>query len=110
MYRGSPEYTDTLALLLLDLEPRGLNDDAEALHEEDTAQDRQQQFLVDDHGTDTNDAADGQGTCVSHEDLGREGVIPQETDHCSDESAEEYHQLLGMGDIHDIEIGREADV
>ena len=58
--RCCPEHPHALALAPLDFKPLGLNDDAEALHEEDTTEDGQQQFLVDDDGTDADDAADGQ--------------------------------------------------
>ncbi len=71
-----------------------LHHHAEALYEEDTAEDRQHQLLVDDDGTHGDDTADGQRTRVAHEHLGRVGVVPEETDERSDEGAEEYHQFL----------------
>ena len=59
---------------------------------------------MDDDGTDTNDATDGQGTRIAHKDLGRVGVVPQETDHGSHEGTEENHQFLRVGDVHDVEV------
>ena len=65
---------------------------------------------MDDDGTDADDAADGQRAGIAHEYLGGEGVIPQETNHGSDERRQEHHQFLGMRDIHEVEIGRIDDV
>ena len=87
-----------------------LHHHAEALYEEDTAEDRQHQLLVDDDGTHGDDTADGQRTRVAHEHLGRVGVVPEKTDERSDEGAEEYHQFLRTRDIHDVEVGGKLDV
>ena len=108
--RGRTEHSHSLAFPLLYLEPLCLDNHAEVLYEEDAAKDRQQQLLVDDDGADTDDTADGQRTCVSHEDLCGEGIIPEESDHGSHESAEEDYQFLGVGDIHDVEVGSIANV
>ena len=54
------EHTDALASTFLNLEPLCLDDHAEALHEEDTAEDGQKEFFMDDDGAHTDDAADGQ--------------------------------------------------
>ena len=110
MNRCGSEHAYSLALTLLDFEPLGLYDHAQTLYEEDAAENREQQFFMDDDGTYTNDTTDGQRACVAHEHLGREGIIPQETDHGSDECTKEYHQLLGVGDIHNVEVGGIADV
>ena len=47
------------AMALAQLVVVHLHDDTEALHEEDTAKDRQHQLLVDDDGTHGDDATDG---------------------------------------------------
>ena len=65
---------------------------------------------MDDDGTHGNDTADGQRTGVAHEHLGRVGVVPEKTDECSYEGAEEYHQLLRTRDIHDVEVGGKLDM
>ena len=80
-----PEHADTLSLAFLPLEPLCLYDDAQALDEENAAQDREQQLLMDDDGANSDDAADGQGAGVTHEYLGGIGIVPKETDHGSDE-------------------------
>ena len=57
--RCGAEHTDALALTLLYLKPLCLDNDAQTLDEEDTAEDWQHQLLMDDQGTDTNDSANG---------------------------------------------------
>ena len=108
--RCGTEHAHPLALLLHQLEPLRLDDDAEALDKEDATEQRQQQLLMDDDGAHTDDAANGQRTGVAHEDLCRVGVVPQETYHSTDERRQEHHQLLSMGNVHNIEIGRVDDV
>ena len=56
----STEHTDTLPLPLHPLEPLCLDDNAQALHKEDTTEDWQQQFLVNNNSTDADDATNGQ--------------------------------------------------
>ena len=104
--RGCTEHTHTFTFSLLYLKPLGLDDDAQTLDEENATKQRQQQFLVNDDSTDTDDAADSQRTGIAHEDLGGIGVIPQETNHGTDEGGQEHHQLLRTGNVHDVEIGR----
>lgn len=87
----SPEYAHALSLALHVLEVGGLYDDAQALHQEYATQDGEQQFLVYDDGPDTYDAADGQRSRVSHEHLGRIGIVPEEAYHGSHEGTQEHH-------------------
>ena len=110
MDRSGTEYAYSLSLTLLNLEPLGLDNDAEALDEEDATKDDQHQLLVDNQGTYTDDATDGQRSCIAHEYLGRIGVVPQETDHGPDESAKEDYKFLRMWDIHNVEVGRIDDM
>ena len=56
----STEHAYTLALTLLQLEPLSLYDDAQTLNEEDATQQGKHQFLMDDDGTHSNDATNGQ--------------------------------------------------
>ena len=76
MNRGSPEYTHSATFSFLQFEPLRLNDDTQALHEEDAAQDGQQQFFMNDDSTHANDSANGERSRVAHENLGREGIVP----------------------------------
>ena len=76
----------------------------ETLDQEHAAQQRQQQFLADAEGEDGDDAADRQGAGVTHEDLRREGVVPQEADQRPREGRREDDQLSAVGDIHDVEV------
>ena len=87
-----------------------LHHHAEAFYEENTAEDRQHQLLVDDDGTYCDDTADGQRTRIAHEYLGRVGVVPEETDEGSDEGTEEYYEFLRTRNIHDIEVGSKRNV
>ena len=72
---GSPEHANALALALLNLEPLGLDDDAEALDEEDATEDNQHQLLVDNQGTYTNDTANGQRTRIAQVFMGDTGSL-----------------------------------
>ena len=57
---GGTEHAHPATFSLLELEPLRLYDDAEALHEEYAAEYGQLQFLMDDHCSYANNAADGQ--------------------------------------------------
>ena len=94
VYGGGTEHADALALALLQLKPLRLDNDAKTLDKEDTAENRQHQLFVNDNGTHTDDTTDSQRTCVTHKHLGRESIVPEETDHRPDESREEHHQFL----------------
>ena len=107
--RGA-EDPDTLAFAQLVFEVGCLDDDAETLDEENAAEDGEQQFLVDDDGTHTDDTADHQRPRVAHEHLCGIGVVPEKTNHRSDEGTEEDHQFLRSRDIHDVEVGGILDV
>ena len=94
MYRGGSEHAHSAALSLLEFEPLRLNDDTQALYEEDATQDGQQQLFMDDDGTHADDAANGERPRIAHEDLSGEGIVPQEADHGTYESAQEDYELL----------------
>ena len=59
-----------------------------------------------DDGRYGDDAADGQASGVAHEDLGREGVEPQETDEGADEGGHEDHQFFAAWDVHQVQVAR----
>ena len=56
---SSTEYTYSLALFLHEFKPLGLDDDTQALDEEDAAQNRQQQLFMDDNGTYADNTTNG---------------------------------------------------
>ena len=60
------------------LEPEPLYQHRKAFHEEDTAQHREHKLFSQENGADTDDAADGKTSSVTHEHLSRIGVVPQE--------------------------------
>ena len=66
----------------------------ENLEEEDATEQGKQQLLVHDDGGDSDDAANGEAARVAHENLGREGVEPQEADERTDKSGEEDHDFF----------------
>ena len=99
------EHSHLLALALVDLVDLSLDNHAKALHEEHATQYGHEQLLVNNHGTHTNYTSNGERAGVAHEHLCRIGVVPQETDECTNESAHKHHQFLTIGDIHYIKIG-----
>ena len=110
MDRCCTEHTHSLAFALLYLEPLCLDNHTQAFYKEDATKDDQHQFLMDNDSANTNDTTNGQRTGITHKNLGREGIIPKETNHRPNEGREEYYQLLGTGNIHDIKIGSIHDV
>ena len=83
-------YTFALTYLIVPY----LHDNAQTLDEEDSAENGQQEFLMDDDGTHSNDTADGEAARITHEYLCRVGIVPEETNQCSDECHEENHKLF----------------
>ena len=65
-----------------------LQDYTHALHEEDAAKNRDHQLLMDHHGADTDDAADGQTARIAKEHLCRETVKPQITHQSTHKSSQ----------------------
>ena len=104
------EHTLLHATFFADLKVFHLQDDAKALHEEDAAEQRKQQFLVYDHRQHADDASDGEAACVAHKYLRRIGVVPQETYKCTNESAAEDHEFLRSGDVHNVQVACKLDM
>ena len=105
MQRRHPEYPLTCSCLdsgIFEVEP--LNKYRETFHEENTAQNRQKQFLSDKNGTDSDDSSDGQTAGVTHKYLSRIGVVPQESEQCSDKRRHEYGYFSGTWYIHDVQV------
>ena len=92
------------ATALAELKVVDLQNDAEALDEEDAAEDGEHQLFVDYYCRHGDDAADGQRACVAHEHLGRIGVVPQEAYERADEGTHEHHKLLRLRDVHDVQV------
>ena len=104
VYRCPLEYPLFDSFFLSFLEIFHLQDYRQVLYQEDSAKNRNQQFLVDDDGKYSNDTSDGQTARISHEYLCREGIVPKETDQCSDEGTDIDYQLLASRYIHDIQV------
>ena len=51
-----------------------------------------------------NNSSDGQAARVAHEDLGRVGVEPQESDKRTDEGCQEDYNFFTAWDIHQVEV------
>ena len=110
MQRGSLEDAPLQSLAVAHLGIVGLQDDTQALHEEDEAKQGQQQFLVYDDGCHADDAADGQAARIAHEHLGGIGIVPEEANQCADEGTDEDDEFLGTWDVHDVQVGCHVDV
>ena len=104
VYRRGSEHSHALPFAFHCLEPERLNHNAEALDEENAAENGHQQLLMYYHCTNTNDTTDCERTGVAHEYLCRIGVIPKETYHRTDERTEENHKFLRPRNIHYIKI------
>ena len=104
MERSALPDTYVLTPFLVKLIDPGLEDDGDTLHQEDTAEEGHEEFLMDDHGAYADDAADGEAAGVTKEDLGGEAVEPEVADECADERREEDDEFFGAGYVHDIEI------
>ena len=76
VYRSSFEQPLFYSLPLTYLIIEALQYDWQILYQKYTAENRYQQFFVDDNGKYGNDTTDSQAACVSHEYLCRIGVVP----------------------------------
>src|SRR6185503_5924810 len=76
-----------------ELEGGDLDDHRHPLEHEDAADDRQQQFLLDENGHGAERAAQGQRTDVAHENLGGITVVPKEAETGPGQRAAEDRQL-----------------
>ena len=70
--RGHAEYP----LSLGQFEIRHLDDDGHGFNDKEAAHHQEQNFLFGDDGNGAQNAAQGDGAGISHEDLGRMGVEP----------------------------------
>lgn len=74
--RGTLEDALLAAFPFPALEIFDLQNNRQVLYQEYATQNRDQEFLVDDDGKYGNDTADCQASCIAHEYLGREGIVP----------------------------------
>ena len=106
--RAFPDTYMTAFLLVVLINLR-LENDADALHEEDTTEHGNHQLLVNDHRANTDDSADSQAAGVAEEDLRREAVEPQITHQRTDKRREEDNEFFAARDVHDVKIFRPDD-
>ena len=110
VYRCSFEETLFHAFPLACLVIEALQDDRKVLHQEDTAKDGYQQFLVNNDGVYCDDSSNGQTARIAHEYLGRIGIVPQEADKCTDKGTDKDYQFFRAGNVHDIQVAGIFDV
>ena len=92
--RRHPENAPAFAVLPLGVaEPSDLHDHAQVFDQENPAQDGDEQLFTDGNGKRGDDAAEGQAAGISHEDLSRISVVPQEADAGAHKCGDEHHQL-----------------
>src|ERR1035441_1200019 len=72
-----------------------LKDDGNSFQNENSADEQQQDFLLDEHGNHGHGAAEAQRTDVAHEDVGGMRVVPEEADAGPGHGAAEHGELGG---------------
>src|SRR5277367_5810524 len=81
-----------------------LKDDGNRLQNEDTADERKEQFLTDDDGNSGDGSADGERTDIAHEDFSGMGVVPEKADGCADHGSAKNGELADHGHALELEI------
>ena len=102
--RGSSPNPHMAIPFLVEFIHSRLNDDAETFHQKDAAEQRQHQFLVDNHCANADDAADGEAAGVAEKHLRRETVPPQVAHQRPDERCKEDCDFFRTGNVHHVEI------
>jgi len=87
-----------------------LQDHRQRLNYEYSADEREQEFLLDDHGYGTDCATERQGSHIAHENVRGMRVIPEKSDGGADHGAAENRQLGDLRHTLQFEIGRERRV
>ena len=106
MERGHQEKSAALAGAFSgEFEPTDLEDDADGFGDEDSAAEDEEEFLADDDGDIAEEAAEGEGAGVSHEDGGGVAVEPEEAHTGTRHRAGEDRHLPGGFDDGDQQIG-----
>src|SRR5882762_9143365 len=78
--------------------------------DEDTADEKEQDFLLDDDRNGAQRSAQRQRSNVPHEDFGGMRVVPEKSERCPDERAAKYSELADARDILNLEISGPAVV
>ena len=94
----------------VNLEEGGLQDDGEALHEENAAQQGQEQFLPEKDRAHADHAAEGKRSGIPHEDGGRIAVVPQETQQGAYHRCHKDGDFTGARQVHNVEVFRIDEV
>ena len=87
-----------------------LENDRQIFYEEYTAENRYQQFFMDDDGEYGNDSANRQTAGISHEYLCRIGIVPEEADQCTDKGADVNYELFRSRNVHNVQIAGKLNV
>ena len=91
-------------------EPRDLHHDAEVLDEENPAEHWDQKLLADGDGERGDGATECKAAGVAHEDLGREGIVPEEAHAGADKSGDEHYKFPAVWDEQHVEVFAEDRV
>jgi len=81
-----------------------LEDDRQRLNDEDASDERQQQFLLDQHRHGADGSAQRERANIAHKDFGRMGVIPEEANGRADHGAAENRQLRDLGNLGNLQV------
>ena len=84
--------------------------DRERLEHEDSADERQEKLLFDDHGHSTYRSPEAERADIPHKNLSRMSVVPEKTDARSDHGSAENGKLADLGHLLQLEIFGEARV
>src|SRR5882762_604808 len=96
--------------LAAQLERTHLQNHGKRFDYEDPADEKEQDFLLDDNGDGAQRSAQRQRANVTHEDFGWMGVVPEKTERSADERAAEYGELANTRNVLNLEIGGPAVV
>ena len=85
-----------------------LNDHAQGLDDEDSADYSQQDFLSNQDGNGAERATEGEGTDISHEEFRRRCIEPEKAESAADQGATDNRELSGAGNVLDLKIFGDA--
>ena len=96
--------------LTAQLEGTDLQNHRERFHHKYAPHNHQQEFLAQQHGDNTQRAAECQRTHIAHKDLCRIGVKPQEAQTRANNRGTDDHQFTGVTQIRDMQVVGEVHV
>src|SRR5690606_35307191 len=85
---------------------KDLDDDGDRLEHEEAANDPKDDLVLGDHRHAAKRASAGEGARVPHEDHRWRGVVPEETESCTDQRATEDRQFSRALDVVDLQVVR----